>query len=620
VVVTNKKRFSLLVFVVLAVFTVLLLRLWHLQVVRGDHYRALSENNRIRCMPLPSPRGSIFDRNGELLVGNRPSFSLMALPLEIDDPESLFERLLPILGCDRETLDRYWRKVKRQPRHLPLVLAEDLEVERVEQLEENGVDLPGVFIESRPMRFYPHGDLAANLLGYLGQITEEELAKRGSENEKYYPGDFIGKSGLEKSLENELRGEPGERFIEVNVRGKKLRSLQTKEPKPGRSIRLTIDWKLQKAAEMAFGTEAGSAVVLNVHNGEVLAMVSRPGFSPAHFARGISSEEWQELIRDVRNPLSNKAIHGQYPPGSTFKMVTALAALESRMAYPERRVFCPGSAQFGTRRFRCWKRGGHGSVNLHEALRESCDVWFYQVGYEMGIDRLSRMAFALGLGEKTGIELKGERKGLIPTREWKLRRFKQRWFDGETVNASIGQGFVSVTPLQLAVMTAAIANGGTVYRPHVVAEIKSLTDDTGAYNKEPEVIRFLPLGERNLRAVRDGMMAVVNERRGTAWKSRLKSVSIAGKTGSAQVVKQRERISRSQERHIPYRFRDHALYVAFAPADKPEIAVSVVVEHGMHGGSVAAPICHNIIGHYFNPALPVKGADNEIPEDEYGEE
>ncbi|NLV24540.1 MAG: penicillin-binding protein 2 [Deltaproteobacteria bacterium] len=605
---SGKNRFFALLAGVAGIFLVLLLRLWNLQVIEGPRYRTQSEDNHIRMVPISPARGPVFDRNGELLVENRPSFNLMVLPREIGERGTLFRRLSALAGRDPEALEKNWEKGKRQPRYLPLALAEDVGWERMELLAENAVDLPGVFIEAKPVRSYPFGDMAAHVLGYMGQIAEEELQK--NDYEGYRSGDFIGKSGLERALESHLRGEPGNHLIEVDVKGKQLRILRTKEPKPGRQVYLTLDRNLQQTLEEAMGDQAGGAVVIKVNSGEVLAMASSPRFNPARFAQGISAAEWQQLLEDHRHPLSNKVIQGQYPPGSTFKIVTALAALEAGMVKADRAVFCPGQIHIGNRRFRCWRRGGHGWTDLRKALKESCDVWFYQVGFETGIDRISAMSLALGLGQPTGIDLAGEKKGLIPTREWKRRAFKENWFDGETVNASIGQGFVLTTPMQLAVMMAAVANGGTVYRPFLVSRIEDPTGEVVFENK-PTATRQNDLQEENLRMMREALSAVVNEQRGTAWRSRLEGLRMAGKTGTSQVVKLKEKILSHKEDEIPYRFRDHALFVAFAPAEKPEIAMAVVVEHGQHGSSAAAPVCQAVFAHYFG-VRPAGGHEGTV--------
>ena len=600
----EKKQFRILVAVVVGIFAILLLRLWYLQIINTDNFRTQSEENRTRYVRIPAERGPVFDRNGELLVENRPSFNILALRQDIGDREKLFDSLAAIMGIEVVELEKNWQQAKALPPYIPVLLAEDVDREVMEKIEENGVSLPGVLVETQPMRAYPNEAMAAHLLGYLGQITEEELRSPGFD--EYYPGSYVGKSGLEKVLDGYLRGTPGEHRIEVDVKGKKLRILKTRESKPGNRVFLTIRKDLQKAAEEAFGDNAGAAVALNIHTGEVLAMVSRPGFNPAVFARGIRGEEWKKILMDSRHPLQNKAIKGQYPPGSTFKIVTALAALKAGIATTETVVYCPGSVNFGNRRFRCWKRGGHGWTDLRKALRESCDVYFYKVGYELGIDQLSETAKNLGLGSLTGIDLDGEKKGLMPDREWKWKRFGEKWYDGETVNAAIGQGFVLATPIQLAVMTAAVANGGKVMKPYVVSRVEHWTGQTLLENV-PIVLNEIVFDKEDLKAVSQGLEAAVNERKGTAWNSRLADIHIAGKTGTAQVVKLKEKQGKNKdEEDIPYRFRDHALFVAFAPAEAPELAVAVVVEHGSHGGSVAAPITQAIFSHYFGVEIPVQ--------------
>ncbi len=603
----EKKQFRILVAVVVGIFLILILRLWYLQIINTDGFRTQSEENRTRYVLIPAERGPLFDRNGDLLVENRPSFNILALRQEVGDREELFSALAKLMGVEAAELEKNWQHSKALPPYIPVLLAEDVGWDTMEKIEENTVTLPGILVEPQPMRAYPHGVMAAHLLGYLGQVTEKELRSPGFED--YYPGAYVGKSGLEKVLDPYLRGSPGEHRIEVDVKGKMLRVLKTREPKPGNRVFLTIRKDLQEAAEKAFGDQAGAAVALDIHSGEVLAMVSRPGFNPAHFARGIRGEEWKKILTDSRHPLQNKAIKGQYPPGSTFKIVTALAALKAGTATPETVVYCPGSVKYGNRRFRCWKRGGHGWTDIRKAVKESCDVYFYKVGYELGIDQLSETAKNLGLGARTGIDLDGEKKGLMPDRDWKWKRFGEKWYDGETVNASIGQGFVLATPIQLAVMTAAVANGGKVMKPYVVSRVEHWSGQKLLEN-EPTVVREVKFEKRHLKAVSEGLEAAVNERKGTAWTSRLEGVRIAGKTGTAQVVKLKEKLGKNTaEEDIPYRFRDHALFVAYAPVEAPEIAVAVVVEHGSHGGSVAAPITQAIFSHYFGIEVP----DEETP-------
>ena len=598
-----KKRFLLLSLGAVAIFLLLAMRLWYLQIINVDRYRELSEKNRTRYVPITAPRGPIFDRNGDLLVDNRPAFGVSVLRQEVENRDELLQRLSGFLGVDKSELESRWKAGRNYPIFHPLPLAEDVSRDVLERVQENSVDLPGVLIEVRPLRAYPHKEMAANLLGYLGEISDSDLQSPAFEG--YRPGDFVGKSGLEKNLESYLRGKDGERRVEVDVQGKELRILKTLEPKPGDKVYLTLRSDLQQAAADAFGDQSGAAVAIDVHTGEVLAMVSRPSFNPALFARGISSKEWVALLKNPRHPLQNKAIRGQYPPGSTFKIITALAALQAGVVSPSTEVDCKGRITLGRRVFRCWKRWGHGLIDLNNAIKESCDVWFYEAGLNVGIDRIAAMARQFGLGQPLGFRLEGEKGGLVPDREWKRRRFGASWYDGETAIAAIGQGYDLVTPLQLATMTAAVANGGTVFRPHVVKRIEEFSGKVVLQNS-PEAIRTVSLRDGVLRAVRRGMEAAVNDPHGTAGSCKLKQVRVAGKTGTAQVIKRKADQEKGED--ISYRFRDHALFVAYAPAEDPQIAVAVVVEHGGHGGSAAGPIARAIFEKYFNlPSEPHAG-------------
>jgi len=603
------RRFFYLSLAAAAIFLLLLMRLWYLQVISHERYSELSEKNRIRYIPITAERGPIYDRNGVLLVDNRPAFGIAALRQDVDDPDLLLDRLSRMLPVERDALQQRWDAGKRLPPYRPILLAADVDRGVMDQIQEHALDLPGVLIDVRPIRSYADGESAAHLFGYLGEITEAEL--ENLESRGYKPGDFVGKSGLEKKLEEQLQGTDGERLLEVDVRGKELRMLKTREPVPGDKVYLTLQRDLQLATEKAFGDQAGAAVVLDVHSGEVLAMVNRPSFDPALFARGISGKEWIELLQNPRHPLQNKAISGQYPPGSTFKIVTALAALQSDSASRWTSVDCTGSITIGNREFRCWKKRGHGKTELKKALRESCDVWFYQAALETGIDKISQMAFDLGLGNKLDFNLNGEKSGLIPTREWKRSVYRDRWYDGETVIAAIGQGYVLTTPLQLAVMTAAVANGGEVLRPRVLRRIESITGEV-LFEGEKDLLRKVEIDPENLAAVQQGLEAVVNEPHGTGMATKLKGIKVAGKTGTAQVIRRKsaeEEEAETGKEKTPYRFRDHALFVAYAPADDPKIAVAVVVEHGRHGSSAAAPIARAVFESYF-AIEPTKKLDN----------
>ncbi len=595
-----RRRYIISSLIVVGIFSVLALRLWYLQILGVDHYRELSERNRIRYVAIQAPRGTIFDRHGTLLVDNRPAFTVSVLRQDVGDRERVFATLGDLLDVDVEQLEERWRAGQGLPRYRPLPLLEDIGRQAMEKVQENSVNLPGILVEVKPIRAYPYGEMAAHLFGYLGEVSEQELKQ--SDFAGYRSGEMVGKTALESMFEDRLRGAAGQKRIEVNVKGRELRQVTTRNPLPGQRLYLTIDATLQQAAETALGDNAGAIVALDVNNGEVLAFVSRPTFNPAWFARGIKSEEWRELINNPRHPMTNKVLRGQYPPGSTFKMVVALAALEAGTATPATRVQCNGRFKLSSSyEYRCWKKRGHGSVDLHKAIKESCDVWFYTVGLETGIDRIASAAYRLGLGKKTGFPFGRERSGLIPTKAWKKKRFGTSWYKGETVISAIGQGFVLATPLQLASMAAALANGGTVWKPQIVQKIVDLAGGTDWVLK-PEKLTETAWSEESLRAVRGAMESVVNDVGGTAWRSRLKQVRFAGKTGTAQVIKRKsdeEERKRDKGDVIPYQNRDHALFVSYAPTDNPQIAVAVVVEHGGHGSSAAAPIAKAMYKAYF---------------------
>jgi penicillin-binding protein 2 len=586
------RRLSGLTIAALAGFFILLARLLYLQVIESDNLRSMSESNRLRFVPVAASRGAILDRNGRLLVSNTPSFSVAVIQQEVKDKEGLISDLARYLGADRTELMARWEKGKRRAQYYPIIMASGISRDQLEFLEENRLRLPGIDIEMKPVREYPNGELASHLLGYLAEISEQELQEETFR--KYNPGDYIGKSGIERSWEQFLRGADGGRQLEVDARGRYLRTISESIPKTGNSIVLTIDLELQERAEHAFGDKAGAAVLLDVNSGEILAFVSAPGFNPALFTRRMPAEKWREYLDDKRHPLENKALKGQYPPGSTFKIITALAGLQAGMIDENATVNCTGSYTVGADTFRCWNRHGHGSVNLKQAMKESCDVYFYQLGERIGVDRIAATAREFGLGTPMGVGLENEKGGLVPTVEWKEKKHRKKWYRGETLSVSIGQGYLSTTPIQLASMIATVANEGIVYRPHL---IKRIVDPDGKVLKEfnPEVLRQTDIPTELYRTVKEGLLAVVNERGGTGGMARLYDVSVAGKTGTSQVVKMRDRRG-----SIPYQYRDHALFVAFAPFEKPEVAVAVVVEHGEHGGSTAGPIAGLILRAYFD--------------------
>jgi penicillin-binding protein 2 len=592
-------------------FLILAARLWYLQIIDAERLKELSEINRLRFVPVAASRGNILDRNGKVLVRNTPSFSVAVVPQEVKDKDALLSALSRHLGLDLNELLNRWEKGKGRAKYYPIVIASGISRDQLEFLEENQLWLPGIDIEMKPIREYPNTILASHLLGYLGEITELDLAKE--EFSDYNQGDYVGKNGLERSWEKILHGVNGGRQIEVDARGRYLRTLSETRPTVGNSLVLTIDQVIQQATEKALGEKAGAAVVMDVESGEILAFASNPGFDPSLFAGKMPQDVWKSYLDDKRNPLENKALKGQYPPGSTFKIITALAGLEGGFIDEHTTITCKGSYDVGTDTFKCWDKKGHGSVDLKKALRESCDVYFYQLAEKVGVDRIAEMARRFGLGAPLGIGLENEKSGLIPTTEWKEKKFGKKWYRGETLPVAIGQGYTLMTPIQLASMTAAVANEGTVYRPHIV---KRIVDPDGRTLKEykPEVLYRPSVKPQNFRLVKEGLLAVVNEPHGTGAAARLYEVKVAGKTGTSQVVKQRD----EKKRDVAYQYRDHALFVAFAPFEKPEIAVSVVIEHGEHGGAAAAPIAGAILRSYFEqkgvvkkPAAKVVVSDDE---------
>ncbi len=610
----SKQRILALSFVVGIVFLFLVIRLWHLQILNADDYRAMSENNRLRFVPVAASRGAILDRNGKVLVSNRPSFSLAVIPQEVKDKEALLTLLSTLLKLDRADMAERWDKNKDRAKYYPIVLSSNITRDHVEIVEENRMRLPGIEIEMKPVREYTSSQLAAHLLGYIGEVSEKEMNSTGFE--EYNPGDYIGKNGIERALEKELHGSDGGRQLEVDARGRLLRTISESYPTVGNSVVLTIDAAVQKQAERAFGDQAGAAVAMDVTTGEILAFVSNPGFDPSLFSGKLPADVWQGYLDDKRHPLENKALSGQYPPGSTFKMITALAGLQDNKINDSTTINCSGSYDMGTSTFKCWNKKGHGATNLRKSLRESCDVFYYQLGEKLGVDKIAAAAQAFKLGAPLGVELLNEKSGLIPTSEWKLKRFGKRWFRGETLPVAIGQGAVILTPIQMASMTATIANDGMIYRPHLV---KRIVDADGKTLREtkPEIIGTAAFSKESFRFVKQGMLDVVNAPGGTGAAARLYDVKVAGKTGTSQVVK-----LGSSKKSTPYHFRDHALFVAFAPFDKPEIAVAVVIEHGEHGGAAAAPIAGRILRAYFDGKKPLRretgGTADE--EDEWGKE
>ena len=595
-----RQRVTGVMICVLAAFAVLLLRLIYLQVIRGEEYRLLSLNNRIRLQSIDPPRGLISDRNDYVLVENRPSFDVSVTLKDAGEVEETIKKVSKHLMVPSEELMLKLTDSKGVSAYKPILLKQDIGRNALASIEAHKYDLPGIAVNVKLRRHYLNVQDAAHLIGYLSEISPDELAA------KIYPGrrrgDFIGKYGAEKAYENYLRGTRGGRQVEVNANGRVVRVLKTVNAKPGQNVYLTIDHVLQKKAESLLRGVAGAAVAMDPGSGRILALASSPSFDQNFFASGMSHEQWDSLISNPFRPMENKAIQGEYPPGSTYKIITALAGLEEGVIDEDTEVFCPGYYRFGNRTFRCWKRGGHGRVKILKAITESCDVYFYQVGEKLGVDRLAWYAKACGLGFPTGINLDKEANGLIPTAAWKKRRTGVPWQKGETLSIAIGQGFNLATPIQMVGLTAAIANGGTRYRPMILEAIKS-PDGRIIHQSQPEVIGKVPISERTLELVRTGLWAVVNSDHGTARGSRLADIEISGKTGTSQVIGRKKDDTRSEEDR-PAHLRAHAWFVAYAPSQNPVIAVAVLVEHGEHGSSAAAPVARELIKTYLRRARP----------------
>jgi penicillin-binding protein 2 len=571
----------------------LLARLWNLQILHGEDMRILSENNRIRLHRVQATRGTVLDRFGRVLVDSRPSFDGMLVPEDTKDIRLTIENLAQLLGQSAADMHGMLAQMTSRPPFEGITIKRDLSWEDMVALETHQLDLPGVSLQMTSRRSYPLDERLAHLLGYVGEASPQDLRV----DPRIHLGDLIGKVGLERRLERHLRGVDGGQQVEVDAVGRKLRVLREVEEVPGDTVTMTIDRDLQEAAWQAMGDHAGSVVALDPNTGEILALVNRPSFDPNVFARGIRRGEWQALVTDKRHPLHNRAVQGQFPPGSTFKIIVATAALEEGVINPFTRIHCPGGVQFGNHYFRCWRKGGHGSVNLHDALVQSCDVFFYQVAQRLGIDTIARYARIYGLGLLTGIDLDHEKPGTIPDSAWKRRRFNQPWYAGETLSVGIGQGYVTATPLQMANVIS-MAAVGKRFRPRYVKDI-ARPDGTVVQTGTPELVATLQVRDTTLMQVREGLRDVVNAPNGTGKQGRLNGILAAGKTGTSQVVKMGEKRVKSAQ--LPWQERDHAWFVTYAPVDAPEIAVVTLVEHADGGGgAVAAPIARQVMQAYFD--------------------
>ncbi len=575
----------------------LVARLVYLQVISHEHFTTLSRDNRVKVVPIPPTRGLIYDRNGVLLAGNRPAYSLEITPEQVKDLDITLEQLAKVVHISDDDLARFHKLRKRRRRFESIPVRLQLSNEEAAAFAVQRHRFPGVDIEARLVRFYPQKAEAAHVLGYVGRISRSDLER--IDQSQYAGTTHIGKLGIEKTYEEQLHGRVGLERVEVNVLGRTVRVLERQPPIPGRDLRLHLDIRLQEAALAAFGDTSGALVAMDPRDGSVLAMVSKPGFDPNLFVQGISVADYNQLQHDPDKPLYNRALRGQYPPGSTVKPFIGLGGLETDVVRAATKLYCPGYYQLPghDHKYRDWKKGGHGPVNLDAAITQSCDVYFYQLAHDMGVDRLAPFLAEFGFGKPTGVDLTGELGGLLPSREWKQARKRQPWYPGETLIMGIGQGYFLTTPMQLAASTAAFANGGVFHTPRVGAEL--LDKETGLHEAVIGDTRTIPIKNRaNWEEVATSMLHVVEGARGTAKRIQTPAYRIAGKTGTAQVfsVAQEEEYD---EETVAKKLRDHALFVGYAPVDNPTIAVAVIVENCGHGSSVAAPIVRRVMDVYL---------------------
>ncbi|MFV0334365.1 MAG: penicillin-binding protein 2 [Tropicimonas sp.] len=578
----------------LAFMGVLAGRMRYMQVDQAEEFRLLAEENRINIRLIPPARGLIFDRNGEPIAENTQNYRVVIVREDAGDLDETFARLRRLVPLTDEDVERALREIRRRSPFVPVTIADQLAWEDVAEVAVNAPALPGVTPEVGLTRHYPLDKDFAHVVGYVGPVSDYDLSKLEDPDPLLQIPKFqIGKVGLEARREDLLRGSAGTKRIEVNAGGRVMRELSRQEGQKGADLQLTIDNGLQNFVNARLTGESAAAVVMDIHNGDLLAIASAPAFDPNLFVRGISVQDYKTLTEDDHRPLADKSVQGTYPPGSTFKMVTALAAIEAGVVTSGETIYCGGYKQLGTRRFHCWKRGGHGYVDLHDSLMRSCDVYYYELAERVGIERISEMARRLGIGVRHDLPMSAVAEGLAPTKAWKEARRQESWMVGDSLNASIGQGFVLASPLQLAVMTARIATGEGIH-PRLIKSINAI---------EQPVMSDGPLGlsPTTLSQVRRAMFSVVNSKRGTAYRSRLlpAGMEFAGKTGTSQV-----RSVVVNNKNVPWEERDHALFVCFAPFEAPRIAVSVIIEHGGGGSSAAAPVARDIVARALHGDVP----------------
>ncbi len=579
----------MLKYFMMAVFSMLAISFWALQVVQHAKFEEMAENNHQRTLALRAPRGMVFDRYGKVLVDNRSSYSISIVREHTKDLNRTVRMLARVVGMDEEAVRVIVDRHRREPSYRPITIVQDATQAQVAAVAARKLELPDVFVDPVPTRSYPE-TMGAHLFGYVGEVSDAQVS--GANGLK--SGDIVGQSGIEKVYNAVLMGEDGAKRVVVNSVGREIRTLEEDAPTEGHRVQLTIDYDVQKAIEDGFDSIKfnGAAVVLDPSNGDVLGFTSRPAYDPNAFASGINRVTWASLTTDEDRPLSDRAIQGRYSPGSTFKMAVATAALQEGVITPDFKVHCTGGATFYGRPFKCWKKGGHGTMDLRHAIEQSCNVYFYTIGNMTGIDKIHKWATLLGIGVKSNIDLPNEVTGLVPSPEWKQQRFKEKWYAGETVSVSIGQGSVSVTPVSMAVYAATLANGGTRVTPHL---LKAVDDGEGWKPvPQPPPQSKAPLDPAKLQAIRDGLWMVVNQA-GTGHNARIPEYDVSGKTGTAQVISNQGKAAAGKTTKD---LRDNGWFVFFAPRDKPEIAGVVFLEHGVHGSN-AALVAHHILDTFF---------------------
>jgi len=612
-------RFKYLYLAVALCLIILLSRLVYLQVLSGEKMRYYSEENRIKRVKIAAPRGMVFDRKRRILLDNHPAFDLEIIPQYLKESkrqDEVINRVAKLIKMPAEQIRETLVKARTLPTFMPVKIKNDLTRDEVAIIQSWKIDMPGVQIQEEIKRTNVYADVASHLLGYIGEVNQNELPRLNEKTQRYKLGDSIGKFGLEQKMEDWLRGVDGERIVEVDALGRTKRNEKDKgrvlaaeleKPAvPGKNLVLTIDQDLQLAAREAFGEKIGAIVAIDPNSGAILAMLSRPSFDPTEFSRGIPPALWNKLLANENRPLRDKTIQDHYPPGSTFKLITAVAGLQEGVINENTIIHCPGKIKLGNRTYHCHEKHGHGNVNIVTAIKRSCDIFFYRVAQKLkSVDDIAKWATYMGLGRRTGINLPREVSGLIPTEAWKMKRFNEVWNAGESLSVAIGQSYVLVTGLQLANLYASVANGGTLYRPYMIHRIES-NEGQAIKEFEPEIVEKHDLAAKTVSLVKQGLWGVVNDPRGTAYRQRLPGMDFVGKSGTVQVMRQAANKIYTKCETMRFRDRHNAVFAGYAPADDPKIAVAVILEHGCGGSTNAGPIVRAVIKTYLEKNFPAQ--------------